>query len=84
MKARLAKAIAAVGATLYEDSDGLRFVLSAHAPLGSVWAGDFIHEMVVTMFAGCGTRDAARREMLARVKDGVVPCETPECEWCTE
>jgi hypothetical protein len=81
--ANLKRIAARVGCTV--ENDRQRDAYCAEAKPGFVFCSTGTHEVVAAYYEGGATLTAeARAALLGDIEDGVEPCETPGCEWCSD
>lgn len=78
-KKSLINAVIASKGTLIDDG----YKVSCIAPEKHVWQSTETHEVSIWYERGW-KKNEVYYELLQDVKNGVIPCSTPDCEWCQE
>lgn len=77
-----------LGATVTTSAAGLWRRYNIEAPKGKVWACSDVHMLVVEWKHGDSQTDdwaaSAIEDVLERMGHGLVDCDNPECDYCSE
>lgn len=60
--------------------DGRHPCVAAEAPTGQVWAAGMQHELVEEAYG----LPRARTNLAERMRYGLMACDDPDCEWCSD